>query len=281
MSSQTQLIDESLSPEPVEREEVHVIFTANGSHEASRQIWRTGALVGMESLNTRPPPEIPVDFVDWPFSKLEEGFDIGELFDHHIRVVADEQPRYAVAPDIDDQVAYRDAIEWADELSQYADIVIVVPKTVLPTDIPSRFRVGMPCQERYGPPPWRWNQYRPCGSVHLLGGSPVKTLEIPKYGVPVDSVDTSVPVKPAKYGEYWSATRGKWTKGSAPFYSTLQQSYRNLRLAFNERRSIRDVRCRNRRHDWYRIFRRSTNAELWGPDEEPPTHSRALALGLE
>jgi hypothetical protein len=77
-----------------------VIFTARGSSEASRRIHRTGAYIGYESQNYRPPDDLDVEFVDWPFSKLDEFADMGELFDAHHRVVRSERPKYAVAPDV-------------------------------------------------------------------------------------------------------------------------------------------------------------------------------------
>jgi hypothetical protein len=277
MSIQTTLGEPQPKPPKTDKTERDVVFTANGSKRASEVVYRTGALVGMESLNTRPPDKIPVNFVDWPFSKLDDFPDLGELFDAHLGVVERERPRYAVAPDIDDRVSYRDAVGMATELSQYADTVIVVPKTVLPTDVPSEFRVGMPCQERYGPTPWRWTQYRPCEEVHLLGGSPVKHHEILKYSVPIESVDTSVPVTSAGWGDYWNGE--KWvnsTRDSEFFYHCLRRSYSNMRYSLNRRRRVFDVRCRNRRLDYEEEFWKQPDADLWGPNDRPPSPAYEL-----
>jgi hypothetical protein len=274
MSIQTTLGERQPSLSKENKTERDVIFTANGSKRASEIVYRLGALVGMESLNTRPPDSIPIEFVDWPFSKLEDYPDIGELFEAHLRVVKSERPRYAVAPDIDERVSEAEALDMAAELSPYTETVIVDPKTVLPTDVPLGFRVGMPCQERYGPTPWKWTQYRPCEEVHLLGGSPVKHHEILKYHVPVESLDTSVPVTSAGWGDYWNGR--KWANSDREdefFYDCLKLSYRNIRFSMNRRRDVWDPRCRNRRHDYIEDFRENNpDADLVAPDEEPPIH---------
>jgi len=275
MSVQTTFDQPQLPRDPSNKPERDVIFTANGSSKASRVIWRVGALIGMESMNRRPPDEIDLNFIDWPFSKFEEDpdLDVGETFDHHCKVVKSERPKYAVAPDIDEYVSYRDAIEWADELQPHCDTVIVTPKTVLPTDVPDRFRVGMPCQERYGPPPWPWTQYRHCSEVHLLGGSPVKHHEILKYYVPVESVDTSVPVVSAGWADYWNGA--KWATAKADeefFYDCLKRSYRNMRYSLNPRRRVWSPRSRNAQHDYDAEFSEThADADCWGPDEPAPS----------
>ena len=272
MSTQTTL-GEPQRPEKTAEWNREVVFTANGSARASRLVYRTGALVGMESLNIRPPDDVPVEFVDWPFSKLDEYRDVGELFDAHHGIVREERPKLAVAPDVEGDVSLEQAVEYGRELARHADVVIVVPKTVLPTDVPPGFRVGMPCQERYGPTPWQWTQYRPVEEVHLLGGSPVKHHEILKYGVPVESVDTTSPLAQARWGDYWDGR--KWASADRGFYWSLKQSYRAMRLSLNKDRRVWSPRARNRRLDWEEAWKEyNPDTDLWGPDEipGPPRH---------
>lgn len=247
-----------------------MIFTANGSARASEIVYRAGAMVGMESLNRRPPEHIPVDFVDWPFSKLDQyDGDVGELFDVHARVVADENPKYAVAPDIDGTVGVEDALNYAEELMDLAEIVIVVPKTVRPSEVPPWYRVGIPCQQRYGPCPWKWTEYAECSSVHLLGGSPLKHREIMKYVSVVESVDTSVPVTSARFGSVWDGDG--WKQGDYGFYGSLRRSYRRMRSTMNRDRETRCFRARNKKLDWEQAWREhNPDADCWGPDEEIP-----------
>lgn len=254
-----------------------VIFTARGSKPASRRVWRTGAKIGYESQNYRPPDDFDVDFVDWPFSKLDDFNDVGELFDAHFNTVRSEQPKFAVAPDIDERVPFRDALGWADELDEYAEKVIVVPKTARPASVPDRFRVGMPCQERYAPTPWKWTDYRDVEEVHLLGGSPVKHREILKYYVPVESVDTTVPITSAEWGDYWSGE--KWTGigfQGGHFYPCIEKSYRNIRRMMNQDRELWDPRCRNEQYDHETALLAGDDGDLWGPNDGLP--SRAYSL---
>lgn len=270
MSVQSTFTELVPNRQPSEKPEREVVFTANGSSKASRVARRAGALVGMESLNRRPPDDVPVDFIDWPFSKLDEYDDIEALFDAHLDVVRREGPRLAVAPDMDERVGFDRAMRFAEALRPYADTVIVVPKVVLPTDIPAGFRIGMPCQDRYGPPPWKWRHYRRCDEIHLLGGSPVDHRQIIKH-VPVASVDTTVPVQSAGFGDYWNGR--KWQSlpaDSGGFYTALRLSYLNMRLTFNRGRTLRSVRQRNRRERWEAQFNESPERDLWALGEVPP-----------
>lgn len=275
MSQATLPLEPQPRTETSAESERDIIFTANGSRKASEAIFRVGALIGMESLNTRPPAEIPVEFVDWPWMKLaDHGGNVETVFERHLWVVADEQPRYAVAPDVMGDLHLPAALDYADELQQYAETVIVVPKSVHPSRVPEEFRVGMPCQDRYGGTPWQWSEYQDCAEVHLLGGSPVKHHEIVKHFINVESVDTSVPIKPAQFGDIWSEHRLKWTPTEGDFYWCLKETYRQMRQSMNPDRAVWDPRCRNRWFDYKRAFAASDDADLWGPGEEPPFPGR-------
>jgi hypothetical protein len=247
-----------------------VIFTVNGSAKAARKVWRTGTRIGIESANKRPPPEIPVEFVDWPFSKLDN-IEPVELFEQHLQAVQELQPKFAVAPDIDGTFDRAQVINMADELARAAEIVIVVPKVVHPSEVPDRFRIGMPCQSRYGPAPWKWTAYQDVDSIHLLGGSPVIHQEVMKYYIPVESVDTSAPVRAAQFGSYWTGDHWREVDCDGAFYWCLEQSYANLRGTINPDREVWSPRSRNRRHDYEQWFvENHPDADLWGPDEVPP-----------
>ena len=271
-----------------------VIFTANGSKKASRAVARTGALIGMESLNTRPPPEIPVEFVDWPFSKLaERGGNVEAVFEDHLQVVIEEKPKYAVAPDLDAYTGWDMVMEWADNLRHHCETVIVVPKTFHPESVPRRYRVGMPCQERYGPCPWGWPEYAGCDEVHLLGGSPIKHMAIfgekyavgkGPYVVPVESVDTSLPIKPSKFGDVWDAGSGQWEETEHSFYEALPRTYMNLRAALNPDRDVplsefEESLSRLPGDDepdlWGGPAEYHHEPDLWGPGETTPMPCRA------
>lgn len=50
-----------------DHDSVDVVITAVGGLDVPRAAFRGGALVGYRSAEKRPPAELPVDFVDWPF----------------------------------------------------------------------------------------------------------------------------------------------------------------------------------------------------------------------
>lgn len=209
---------------------VDVVTTVNGGYFPSLAILRAGGTVGYRSDNQRPPMEVPIDFVDWPF---EDGAFTTERWEHHIEAVTREEPRLAVAPDATDSLPFHDVLEYADELQRVAETVIVVPKSVRPAVVPDEFRTGMPCQDRFGGTPWPWTAYKDCDSVHCLGGSPSKHAEIARYFIPVRSLDTASIVKAANFGSYWS--NGDWTQGEYGMYPTLERSVRGIIEFFNEK----------------------------------------------
>lgn len=204
---------------------IDVIVTACDGDDMPRAAYRGGALVGMASSKTRPPDEIPIEFIDWPFLEDDPSFE------NHLDVVKRENPTYAVAPDISDASDREETLRKADILNQHAETVIVVPKGVKPDQVPPRFRVGMPAQDRFGGVPWPVWDYRNCDSVHILGGSPNRQQELSHY-VNVDSLDTASPLKAAKFGNVWD---GKWQESSFNYYDRIEESMWNLIHHWNER----------------------------------------------
>lgn len=211
---------------------VDVVTTVNGGYFPSLAILRAGGLVGLRSDNQRPPMEVPIEFVDWPF---EDGAFTTERWERHLQLVTREEPRLAVAPDANENIDYGRVLEYADELRKVAGTVIVVPKAVHPSEVPDEYRVGMPCQERFGPTPWPWPEYQHAGpkGVHLLGGSPSKHAEIRRYYIPIRSLDTASVVKSAHFGSYWQD--GGWNEGDFGMYPTLERSVRGMVEFFNEK----------------------------------------------
>lgn len=211
---------------------VDVVTTVNGGYFPALAILRAGGFVGYRSDKRRPPPEVPVEFVDWPF---EDGEFSEERWETHLQRVTREEPRLAVAPDANGALPFDRVLEYADELRRVAGTVIVVPKEVRPASVPDEFRIGMPCQERFGPTPWKWTEYQDLGpeGVHLLGGSPSKHAKIRKYFVPIKSLDTATIVKSARWGSYWES--GGWNQGDLGMYPSLERSVRGIIEFFNEK----------------------------------------------
>jgi hypothetical protein len=278
VSSSTKQATLNIAPPPPDRSkpERDVIFTANGSAESVYHVRRVGALIGMESMNARPPEKYDVNFLDWPFTKLEEFDDHDALFERHKQAVRAERPKYAVAPDIDGTFPAETIYDMADELAEYASIVVVTPKAVHPSAVPCRFRVGVPCQPRFGPPPWPTKEYRSVKSAHLLGGSPTTHRKKIKY-ITVDSVDTVAPVKSAHFGSYWTGKKWLQAPEGTGFYTCLKRSYSGLRRMLNHDREIWSPRCRNRKEDYIDNFREHhPDADLWHQNDELPYHGWAI-----
>jgi hypothetical protein len=209
--------------------DVDVIMTVGGGEDTAYSILRGGGMVGMESDTPRPPANIPIEFVDWPFLK-DDDTDFDELWDRHSGLVREERPEYAVAPDVDGR-PLPGVLDRARSLNEYATTVIVVPKDVHPTRIPPEYRVGIPCQDRFGPSPWKWTEYQECGGVHLLGGSPSKQQGVAKHYVTVESLDTASIIKAARFGKVWSDE--KWRNQDNGFYPAIEASVGNILGSWN------------------------------------------------
>lgn len=159
--------------------------------------------------------------------------------EEHIECVRRDTPLIAVAPDINSD---RDGCDYsvADELLKYAETVIVVPKAINALNVPNRFRVGIPCQERFGPVPPRpiW-EYQQCDSVHLLGGSPLKQSEIADLvgNDRVKSLDTASPIRASSRGSVWGREykSTEWYKDPrSSYYERIEKSLNNLLKYHND-----------------------------------------------
>lgn len=49
------------------KKQTEVASTASGGSDVATAIYRSGAVVGYRTSEKRPPEDIPVGFIDWPF----------------------------------------------------------------------------------------------------------------------------------------------------------------------------------------------------------------------
>lgn len=133
---------------------------------------------------------------------------------HHLSVVKEHKPKYATVLDIFSPkqcrelgityTPFKQIIEWAYELNEYAENVIVIPKVDVIDYIPKDFMLGYSVPTSYGGteiPIERFKGHK----VHLLGGSTKKQVEIIKQlGKNVVSVDTNYFHKVSKYGSIFN-----------------------------------------------------------------------------
>lgn len=212
-----------------------VVMTSTGGVSVSEAIVWSGALLGMNSQEPGPPDSFTIDFVDWPFKEENPSWR------RHKKVVREKQPHLAVAPDVEKGRSLSHVIDLADELAQYAEHVIVAPKEAHPSEVPDRFRVGLPFAANWGSggielggsddSAHSIRDFQNVGPVHVLGGAPHDQLAIPSYGVNVASVDTSLPLLYARRGRVWfSEGQVEWPGRSV--YERLEASLRNIRRAW-------------------------------------------------
>ena len=214
---------------------VDVVHTVPGGEAAAQAVIDAGALLGFESSDAGPPTRFPVDFVDYPFTAR------GDPFPAHFAAVRDRTPRYAVAPDIEPPRTSRDVMRRADRLDEFCDTVIIPVKQAgdtHPSEIPERFRVGLPFAPNFGPgglslgDPALAEYADAPGGVHVLGGSPSEQLQL-RSRVDVRSVDTSLPLRYARKGRIWFEEGQIETGGYfGDVYSLLEASLRNIRRAW-------------------------------------------------
>lgn len=172
-----------------------VYMTVQGrSEDTTKAIVGSDAYLGVESSHEWLSQYTP-EFVDFPFT------DPDATFSDHLSVVREVEPALTVAPDIEKGRALSDVVATADVLNAHADTVVVVPKSVHPSTVPERFRVGVPLADYGSGAPWAAWDYQDCGPVHLLGGGPARQLTTAKC-IPVASVDTATLGKTSRFG-YW------------------------------------------------------------------------------
>ena len=124
-------------------------------------------------------------------------------YDHakHLEAVAEHGPKYATVRDIMSQeqckeagikhFAFEQIMQWAEELEQHAENVIVIPKYDCLADIPDRYVLGYSIPTSYAGTPIPAEMFRG-RRVHLLGGSWKSQLEyVALLGDDVVSLDTN------------------------------------------------------------------------------------------
>jgi hypothetical protein len=138
--------------------------------------------------------------------------------DIHLAKVKQWKPKYATVRDVMSEaqcdaagIAYYDLKQillWADELAEYAENVIVIPKYDCLDQIPDHFILGYSVPTTHGGTPMDIQMFQGW-RVHLLGGSPQKQIaywqQIPDSVV---SLDNNYILKMARFAQFWT------TKGS-------------------------------------------------------------------
>lgn len=130
--------------------------------------------------------------------------------DHHVSVIREYRPKYATVRDVMTQAQCADAgieyysldqiLEWAAELSEYTENVIVIPKYQCLDQIPDRYVLGYSVPTSYGGTPLPISAFSG-RRVHLLGGEPRLQVEYwRELGPDVVSIDNNYIQRKSQFG---------------------------------------------------------------------------------
>lgn len=214
-------------------DEIRVYSTVNGGKKISEAIANSQGRIGFESGNSIP-EGYQARFVDYPFTKEDA------TFEDHLQVVQEHEPEVTVSPDVEKGRTLEEAIEMGDQLLEYADNVVIVPKTVRPREIPDRFLVGYP-NATFGSDD-EFNSledYRDVERIHILGGTPLRQQKvISSIGEnKVFSLDSASFQIDAQYGCVW--TGRNWVeRPDLGLYERIEKSLNNIWRYYNEPRGL-------------------------------------------
>lgn len=188
-----------------------------------------------------------VEFIDNEFK--------GYKHDLHCQAVAKYKPKYATVRDImtKDQCQevgieyypFTQILDWAEELSQYAQNVIVIPKYDCLSKIPEKFMLGYSVPTSYGGTPLPIEMFKG-RRIHLLGGSPNKQIAFWQAAPDsIVSLDNNYLLKIANYGNVWcpdGQTRSLTDLGfgflNNPLYVALTISLGNFAAYFKKQGAV-------------------------------------------
>jgi hypothetical protein len=149
-------------------------------------------------------PHAPV-FVDNPYERYDHETHLAEVKKYH--------PRYATVRDMMTQeqcaeadieyFSFEQILDWGEELREYTDNVILIPKYDVLDKIPDHFMLGYSIPTSYGGTPIDIKRFKG-RRVHLLGGSPNKQIAYLSH-IPdsVVSLDNNYIQHAAAKGRMW------------------------------------------------------------------------------
>jgi len=165
-------------------------------------------------------------------------------YDHqkHLEVVRIYKPKYCTVRDVMTEAQCQSAgiawyplekiLEWAEELSQYAENVIIIPKYDCIKDIPEKFMLGYSIPTSHGGTPLPIELFKG-RRIHLLGGSWAAQLDyLAAFGEDVVSLDNNhLSLMADKFGRFDEGSgEMKQVKEIAPSVNNVR--YIALALSF-------------------------------------------------
>jgi len=189
---------------------IDVIFTMeNYTSQWTPMAYYSGLKWGIQSnsrvLSESYNPHYVVTFVDNKYTDY--------VHSEHLEVVKRFRPKYCTVRDIMNQSQCEDAgieyydlsqiLVWAEELRQYAENVIVIPKYDCLSEIPDHFVLGYSVPTSHGGTPLSVELFKG-RRVHLLGGSwKAQLAHMAALGDDVVSLDNNHCHRIAEFGQFY------------------------------------------------------------------------------
>ena len=191
---------------------IDVIYTIQGADATCCLAVRAGLKYGIQSSSyvlcpycVRGDEAHKVAFIDNDYFNYEH--------EVHLKAIKELRPKYATVCDIMTKAQCEEAsvkhyplnqiLEWAEELQQYAENVIVIPKYDCLDKIPNEYILGYSIPSSHGSTPLPFDLFRG-RRVHLLGGSWKKQLHYLAFlGEDIISLDNNYVAKLAtEFGSF-------------------------------------------------------------------------------
>jgi hypothetical protein len=159
----------------------------------------------------------------------------------YIQCIQKHKPYMATVLDLERQSQFREVLDWAEEISQFVELIQIIPKVkniikkIPPAINGKKIILGYSVPTSYGKTDVALDEFQGW-DIHLLGGTPHKQYEIwnlVKHKCTVRSIDGNYyRLKATKFCEHWEAP-GKWVadghkhKNDA-HYDAFRQSCQNI-----------------------------------------------------
>lgn len=141
-----------------------------------------------------------IQFLDFAYKKPD--------WEKHLALCKSIRPKYVSAPDIFFENELDKTLDFANELRNYSENVIIIPKCAnIIERIEKKFTIGFSIPTSYGGAEgisvWDITNF----NIHLLGGSPAKQIWYKQYFKKIISLDGNSYIKIARLSkQYWNGT---------------------------------------------------------------------------
>lgn len=201
---------EPINP-PSPSHQIDIIFSTRPDDPAVPAALDAGLKIGCISSDTRIlRSRVHITFVDNDYKLYDHSLHLSTI--QHLSKTQIRPPKYATVRDImtpeqcqAEGIAHyplETILTWADELSQYAKNVILIPKYDCLSEIPKEYVLGYSVETGYGGTPLPAGRFV-SRRVHLLGGRWDRQLAIlSELGGDVVSLDNNYIQRIAKHGHF-------------------------------------------------------------------------------